>query len=41
MEEMTQSEFRTIMEMVIMIVNDAKDKQEAIEKLKSLSIVKD
>ena len=34
-------EFKTLIEMVIMIVNDSKDKDDAINKLKSLSIVKD
>ena len=38
---MTQQEFKTLIEMVIMIVNDSKDKDDAINKLKSLSIIKD
>ena len=41
MDIMTQKEFKTLIEMVIMIVNDSKDKDDAINKLKSLSIVKD
>ena len=41
MDIMTQQEFKTLIEMVIMIVNDSKDKDDAINKLKSLSIVKD
>ena len=38
---MTEKEFKTLIEMVIMIVGDSKDKEEAISKLKSLSIVKE
>ena len=41
MDIMTQQEFKTLIEMVIMIVNDSKDKDDAINKLKSLSIVKE
>lgn len=41
MDIMTQQEFKTLIEMVIMIVNDSKDKDDAINKLKSLSIIKD
>ena len=41
MDIMTQQEFKTLIEMVIMIVSDSKDKEEAISKLKSLSIVKE
>nr|DAL36013.1 MAG TPA_asm: hypothetical protein [Caudoviricetes sp.] len=40
-EEMTTLEFKTIMEMVITIVESSKDKEEALEKLKNLSIVKE
>lgn len=40
-EEMTTLEFKTIMEMVIAIVESSKDKEEALEKLKNLSIVKE
>lgn len=39
-EEMTRDEFKTLMEMVIMIVEGSKDKEEALEKLKSLTILK-
>ena len=38
-EEMTRDEFKTLMEMVIMIVEGSKDKEEALEKLKSLTIL--
>ena len=41
MDIMTQLEFKTLIEMVIMIVEGSKDKEEAISKLKSLSIVKE
>ena len=41
MDIMTQQEFKTLIEMVIMIVGDSKDKEEAISRLKSLSIVKE
>lgn len=40
-EEMTSVEFKTVMEMVIMIAESCKDKEEIIDKLKNLSIVKD
>lgn len=40
-EEMTRDEFKTIMEMVRMIVESAKDKEEALEKIDSLTILKD
>ena len=40
-EEMTTLEFKTIMEMVSTIVESSKDKEEALEKLKNLSIVKE
>lgn len=38
--EMTTQEFKTIIEMVIMIIESSKDKEEALEKLRSLSIIK-
>ena len=38
--EMTTSEFKTIIEMIIMIVESCKDKEEVLEKLKNLSIIK-
>lgn len=39
--EMTTLEFKTIIEMVISMVESSKDKEEALEKLKSLSIIKE
>lgn len=39
-EAMTNQEFRTVLEMVIRIIEGSKDKEEAIEKLKDLSIMK-
>lgn len=41
MEEMTKDEFKTIMEMVRMIVDGSKDKEEALKKIDSLTILKD
>lgn len=41
MEEMTRDEFKTIMEMVRMIVEGSKDKEEALKKIDSLTILKD
>ena len=41
MEEMTKDEFKTIIEMVRIIVNDSKDKEDALDKIDSLSILKD
>ena len=41
MDEMTRVEFRTIMEMVRMIVDGSKDKEEALKKIDSLTILKD
>ncbi|MGN0355215.1 MAG: hypothetical protein ACI4EI_09105 [Muricoprocola sp.] len=38
-EEMTTLEFKTIIEMVIMIIESSENKEEALEKLKSLSII--
>lgn len=38
-EEMTRDEFKTLIEMVIMIIESSKDKEEALEKLKSLTIM--
>ena len=37
---MTRDEFKTIMEMVVMIVSGSKDKEEALEKIESLTILK-
>ena len=39
--EMTTLEFKTIIEMIIMILESSKDKEEALEKFKNLSILKD
>ena len=41
MEDMTKEEFKTIMEMVRMIIEGSKDKEEALEKIDSLTILKD
>ena len=41
MEDMTREEFKTIMEMVRMIIEGSKDKDEALEKINSLTILKD
>ena len=41
MEDMTRDEFKTIMEMVRMIVEGSKDKEEALRKIDSLTILKD
>ena len=38
-ENMTTQEFKTIIEMIIMIIESSKDKEEALEKLKNLSII--
>ena len=40
-EEMTNKEFKTIIEMIIMIIEKAETKEEALEKLRNLSIIKD
>lgn len=40
-DDMSNVEFKTVLEMVIMIIEGAKDKEEALEKLKNLSIFKD
>ena len=40
-EEMTTIEFKTIIEMVIEVIKSSKDKEEALEKLQNLSILKD
>ena len=37
-QEMSNVEFKTILEMVIMIIEGSKDKEEALKKLKNLSI---
>ncbi len=41
MDEMTRDEFKTIMEMVRMIIEASKDKEEALEKINSLTILKE
>lgn len=40
-EEMTNVEFKTIIEMVILILEKSKTKEEALENLKNLTIVKE
>lgn len=40
LQEMTREEFRTIMEMVRMIVDGSKDKDDALKKIDSLTILK-
>lgn len=40
-DEMTTLEFKTIIEMVITIIESSSTKEEALEKLKNLSIVKE
>lgn len=39
--DMTRDEFKTIMEMVRMIVDGSKDKEEALKKIDSLTILND
>lgn len=39
-EEMSSIEFKTIIEMVIMIIESSKDKEEILQKLRNLSIMK-
>lgn len=39
--EMTKDEFKTILEMVRMIIDGSKDKEEALKKIDSLTILKD
>lgn len=38
-EDMTREEFKTIMEMVRMIIEGSKDKEEALAKINSLTIL--
>lgn len=40
-EEMTKEEFKTVIEMIVMIIESSADKEEAIEKIKNLEIMKD
>lgn len=39
--EMSNIEFKTILEMVIMILEGSANKEEALEKLKNLTILKE
>lgn len=39
-EEMTTPEFKTLIEMVILILEKSKTKEEALENLKNLTIIK-
>lgn len=41
LEETTREEFRTIIEMVRMTVDGSKDKEDALKKIDSLTILKD
>lgn len=41
LEETTREEFRTIIGMVRMIVDGSKDKEDALKKIDSLTILKD
>ena len=38
---MTTLEFKTVMEMVVLIIENSKNKEEALEKIKHLSILKE
>ena len=38
---MTTLEFKTVMEMVVLIIESSKNKEEALEKIKTLSILKE
>ena len=38
---MTTLEFKTVMEMVELIIESSKNKEEALEKIKNLSILKE
>jgi hypothetical protein len=40
-KKMTDKQFKSILEMVTMIIEGSKDKEEAVEKIKSLSIFKE
>lgn len=39
-ENMTTPEFKTLIEMIIMILESSENKEEALEKLKNLTIMK-
>lgn len=36
MEEMTNEQFRTILEMIIQIIRDSTDKEDAVKKIEAL-----
>ena len=38
---MTKVEFKTLMEMIVMIIEGSADKEEALKKIKSLEILKE
>ena len=38
---MTTLEFKTVMEMVVLIIENSKNKEEALEKINNLSILKE
>ena len=38
---LTTLEFKTVMEMVVLIIENSKNKEEALEKIKNLSILKE
>ena len=38
---MTTLEFKTVREMVVLIIESSKNKEEALEKIKNLSILKE
>ena len=38
---MTTLEFKTVIEMVVLIIENSKNKSEALEKIKNLSILKE
>ena len=38
---MTTLEFKTVMEMVVLIIESSKNKEEVLEKIKNLSILKE
>ena len=40
-DTMTTLEFKTVMEMVVLIIENSKNKKEALEKIKNLSILKE
>ena len=40
-DAMTRDEFKTILEMVRMIIQEAADKEDALKKIDSLTILKD